>query len=312
MENNSPLIFEKYKIISKIDEGSFGKIYKGIDTMTNKNVAIKIEKINEGSSNTSDTIKQLQKEASIYKIMETNNDDWPKVYSYGTIGKKKVILVMDLLGKNLEHILQNTLNKKFSPYTVAYIADKMITILEKFHKEGIIHRDLKPQNFVIGYNNTTFPEIYLIDYGLSRSIYESDSDSKKNQKFVHIPFVSGKYLIGTVRFTSIYNHLGMEQSRRDELQSLGYILIYFLIGKLPWQNVIKSTNKRKGYHDVMLSKMSYTIEKLTKDIEVQSIKDKFIDYFLYVNSLLFEQKPDYVYLRNLFKELKEQFTGEIQ
>ena len=133
-------------------------------------------------------------------------------------------MIMELLGDNLEQLF-NKNNRKFSLKIICEISNQTISRLEYIHNKNIIHRDIKPENFLIGINNNK-NILYLIDYGLSKKY--------KNKKGFHIPYIEGKKLIGTIKYISINTLLGIEQSRRDDLESLSYSIIYFLEGKLLW------------------------------------------------------------------------------
>ena len=298
------VLFDRFRLITKLGEGSFGKIFKGIDTINNRLVAIKIETQKSGSHS------QLKTEAKIYKIMEgtliSKYVRWPKLHCFGSDGYDNHILVMDLLGPNIESLLQKTAHNKLSPIAVAYFAEKMITLIERFHMSGFVHRDLKPQNFVIEYCEKSYPkypEIYLIDYGLAKQYI--DPDNKK-----HVPFAQKRSLKGTVRYSSVNTHLGIEQSRRDDMQSLGYILLYMVLGKLPWQNLMKDRDKKEAYHYIMVLKMQHSMDELVKDLP-DVIQKSMLAYLFYVNSLMYHESPNYDFCRSLFRDITTQFDGNI-
>ena len=299
------MFFDRFRLLSKLGEGSFGKIYKGIDTHTSKLVAIKVETV-KGSSNT-----QLKIEAKIYKDLEgtpiNKSIRWPKLYNFGKDPKSgNYVMIMDLLGPNIDALLSKTKRNCLMPSSVAYLAEKMLTLIEKFHSLGYVHRDLKPQNFVIEYcehKYPLYPEVYLIDYGLAKSYVESD-------KKTHAPFIQNKSLKGTVRYSSINTHLGIDQSRRDDMQALGYILLYMLQGSLPWQNLMKNRDKKEAYHYIMLLKMKCNAETLTENVH-PSIRIPLMSYLLYVNSLMFHEEPKYAYCKSLFSSVASNFTGNL-
>ena len=191
---------------------------------------------------------------------------------------------MELLGKSLEDIFQLQ-EKKFSIKTVCMIGIQMIDRLEFIHNKNIIHRDIKPDNFVVGLNHKSHI-IYVLDFGLSKK-YRS---SRTHQ---HIKFTINKKLTGTARYASINALKGMEQSRRDDLEAIGYVLMYFLRGSLPWQGLHVHKGEDR-YKKILAKKRSTSGEELCK-----GFPKEFVQYIEYTRNLEFEADPDYKYLRNL-------------
>ena len=265
-----------FKSTDRLGGGSFGQIYKGINLKTKEEVAIKIE-----SKNIETT--QLIHESKILKALN-DNDGFPKVYLVTPLDDV-LIMVMELLGENLQKLLMNSPHKKFTLKTTLMLAIQILSRIKTLHENNYIHRDIKPENFTIGlkkYKNT----IYMIDYGLTRKF----CDSHKN----HIPYKEGKHLTGTALYASIYTHKGIEQSRRDDLESLGYMMIYFCKGELPWMNV-KGKTKEIKYKKIMEKKL-----EMKPDILCQGLPDEFNQYFKYVRELQFTEEPKYDFLLGLF------------
>jgi serine/threonine protein kinase len=161
--------------------------------------------------------------------------------------------------------------------------------LEFLHTKLFLHRDIKPDNFLVGLGKK-HQVVYLIDFGLAKKYV----DQKTGQ---HILYKDGKSLTGTARYASINTHLGIEQSRRDDLESVGYVLMYFLRGNLPWQGM-KAETKNQKYDKICEKKVSCDPMSLGGGQPVE-----FIRYMTYCRKLRFDEKPDYLYLRKLFKDL---------
>lgn len=194
----------------------------------------------------------------------------------------------ELLGPTLEDLLKKC-KRRFSLKTVLLIADQALRRLEQFHSKHYIHRDIKPENFLIGLGKSA-TTLYLIDFGLSKRFRDPISG-------LHIPYREDKNFTGTARYASVGTHMGVEQSRRDDLESLGYILVYFLNGGLPWQNMPAATKKEK-YEKIYQKKLSITPEKLCKDLPVE-----FVNFLSTCRKMKFNERPDYVSLIRSFKEL---------
>lgn len=261
----------------KIAQGAFGEIYVCEDIETNNEIAIKIEK--------KTCILQLQHEFLIYKKLMGPNT--PNVYEYGKIEHEGAYLncmTMELLGLSLEKLF-NKMNRKFSIKTVFMIGKACLSRIEFLHHRHYLHRDIKPDNFV---TDRSFSKIYLIDYGLSKE-YRNPST------LLHRPLKTGKNLTGTARYASLNTHLGLEQSRRDDLESLGFLLIYFLKGKLPWQG-LKAQNKNEKYAKIKETKENTTMYKLCDDVPYEIYL-----FMVHVRNLKYEENPDYGYLESLFE-----------
>jgi len=270
---------KKYRLGRKIGSGSFGDIYLGTNMTTGEEVAIKLESVKTKHP-------QLLYESKIYRILH-GGLGIPNVRWYGIEGDYNV-MVLDLLGPSLEDLF-NYCGRRFQLKTVLMLADQLLSRLEYVHTKSFIHRDVKPDNFLIGLGKRQ-SVIHIIDFGLAKKY----RDPRSHQ---HIPYRENKNLTGTARYASINTHIGIEQSRRDDLESLGYVLMYFIRGALPWQG-LKANTKKQKYERIMDRKMSTSTEQLCKGYATE-----FRSYFEYCRSLRFEDRPDYAYLKRLFKEL---------
>ena len=211
----------------------------------------------------------------------------PNVYYFDRLENKYNFLVMEFLGPSLGDLFQLK-ERNFGLETVLMLAIQILTRIEYIHEKGFLHRDIKPENFVIGLNEKS-NMVYLIDYGLSKRYKDKNSGQ-------HIPYRENKQLVGTVRYASINAHLGIEQSRRDDLEGIGYVLVYFYLGRLPWQN---KTDKGKPLTQKITEK------KLTTPPELlcKKMPSEFSYYFHYCKNLKFEDRPDYNSLKCMFEEL---------
>jgi len=269
----------KFRLGRKIGSGSFGDIYIGTNVQSGEEVAIKLESIKSKHP-------QLFFESKLYKIL-AGGVGVPNVHWYGVEGDYNV-MVIDLLGPSLEDLF-SFCNRKFSMKTVLMLADQMINRVEYVHAKNFIHRDIKPDNFLIGLGKKA-NQVHIIDFGLAKKY----RDLKTQQ---HIPYRENKNLTGTARYASVNTHLGIEQSRRDDLEAVGYVLMYFARGTLPWQGLKVGTKKEK-YEKIMEKKMSTPVEVLCNHFP-----SELATYLNYCKTLRFEDRPDYAYLRRLLKDL---------
>ncbi|EAX94654.1 CK1 family protein kinase [Trichomonas vaginalis G3] len=279
----------KYEILSKIGAGSFGEIYTAKNLQNGKTYAIKSEPATS-------TAPQLLRETRIYKLLN-GEAGFPNCYGY-FIDDDFNCLAMDLLGKSLE-TYHTIAPQVFDVPTVATLAYQMISRVQFLHSKGFIHQDIKPDNFVLGQgkdNNI----IYLIDFGLSKRYIDVKTKS-------HIQYREGRSLTGTARYASLNTHLGIEQSRRDDIESIAYVLVYLLKGKLPWQG-IKAKTKKEKYEHIAQKKFATNAEMLC-----EGLPQEFIAFVNEARKLDFTERPNYEKYREMFKNLilKEDYAFSI-
>ena len=266
-----------YRLKRKLGAGSFGKIYLVEHILTHERFAAKFEDSDSPSP-------QIPYEARLYKKF-AGGSHVPTTYWSGT-EKHHNILVMDLLGSSLEDLFQKN-GQRMSLKTVLMLADQMLSAIKFIHSKNYIHRDIKPDNFMMGTGKNA-ARVYSIDFGLSKR-YRDDITQQ------HIRYVEGKSLTGTARYASIGALRGHEQSRRDDLEALGYVWIYLLKGKLPWMGIQAKTREEK-YRKIADCKANTPLKVLC-----QGLPEEFIQYMKYVKNLEFTESPDYSYLRSLFR-----------
>lgn len=286
MNNQKLSVGTNYSLIEKIGKGSFGEVYRVADK--NGNIyACKSEL--KGDKN------RLRMESYIYKRFASKNILCvPKIYNYIETPQYN-LLIMELLGKSLDVIFEEC-NNTIDIGTVMKMAISIIDNLEQIHRTGIIHRDIKPNNFMFGLEDKK-NQLYIMDFGLSKKWY---SESK------HIKYKTGRSMIGTARYTSLNMHVGIEPSRRDDMESVGYMLVYLVKGSLPWQGLKKKTKENP------VDKIGE--EKILIDLLMlcMGLPECFLEYINYTRNLQFMQKPDYEYLRNIFIESAKKHNIELR
>ena len=274
--NSNKILCDEYIIFKKIGNGSFGDVYIAYDR--NKNlVAIKTEKANRNA--------RLIYEYKIYiRLLKYQMKGIPDIYKLIQTSEYNM-MIMELLGPSLEKVYM-CCNNKFKLETIYNIAIQIITLLENIHNRGIIHRDIKPNNFLIDCKNVN--RINIMDFGLSKKYIDEYGN--------HIDFKLLNSFVGTARYASLNIHNGIEPTRRDDLESLGYMLIYFAKGKLPWQGLARG--KKEQNRIIGEYKNKITITELCNELPVC-----FSQYIWYCRNLKYNETPNYYYMKNLFNKL---------
>lgn len=264
----SSYIAKRWKILDKLGQGGFGTVYKARDLHNGDIDAVKVERGGRRF------YSHLLIEYSVYhKVRDSKG--FPRCY-YFERERDRNVLVMQLLGPSLYKIRSRT---SLSQKTVSMIAMQALERVETVHNASFLHRDITPLNLLIGKSRRD--RIYLIDFGISKK-YKEDSGH-------HIRFRHGKGVCGSKMFCSSNSDFGRELSRRDDLEGLGYTLLYLYHGRLPWRNI--HSDSERGSIKIR------SIERLCL-----GMFPCFASYFSYVRGLDFTEKPSYSYLRNLFRE----------
>ena len=264
------IFFDKYKTIKKLGEGSFGKVYKA--EYNGEYYALKFE-------SRSRTKSLLEMESTVMAYLQGPNI--PYIKSYGYSGDYN-LLVMQYMDKSLEDILH--IRKTFSIKTTAMIGFQLIGVLHYIHDKNYIHRDVKPDNCVMGSDELN-ENLYLIDFGLAKK-YRSSRTLKQ------YPMTRKKKLTGTARYASIHALEGFEQSRRDDIEAVGYVMAYLLRGGLPWQG-LKIKTKENKYKNILEKKKEISSEELFKGFPIE-----FAEILDNVKKLEYLEEPEYEMLRN--------------
>ena len=272
-------IQNKFRLKNKIGNGAFGEVYLAEDLETHEFVAAKLEP---------KTVKysQILNEKRAYSRL-AGCVGIPRVHWYGKEGDFNV-LIIDLLGSSLQQLFLEQ-KKKFSLKTVLMIAVQVISCIESIHKKGLLHRDIKPENFAIG-QNLDENIIFALDFGISSRFIDP-----KTRK--HIDYSDGKSLTGTARYVSLNVHKGIEPTRRDDMEAIAYMLIYFMKGNLPWAG-LKCESKEEKYRLIFEKK-----KQISSDILCEGLPHEFQLFLDDVRRLDFDDEPHYALYRKFFTDL---------
>jgi serine/threonine protein kinase len=267
------LLANKYIINEKIGNGSFGSLFKGMNIRTKESVAIKVEPVEF-------QLKLLKNESILYQYLK-DIKGVPTIKWYGH-DNINYYMVIELLGPSLEKVKQNY--GCISLYTTIKNGIKILDLLESIHNKGLVHRDIKPDNFLFGLGSLK-DNLYLIDFGFCKSFLINNK---------HIVCKKTKKIIGSANFASIHSHEHQELSRRDDLESLFYILCYLYFGVLEWSKTNIFENYEKNNEQIRILKT-----QMFQNKEVPTIFKTMLEY---IRSLAFEEKPNYEFLRNSLNE----------
>lgn len=254
------MICNKYELLEKIGQGAFSQIYRGRNIRTNELIAIKIEPKTA-------TIKLLQNETRIYKYLNSSDATHIPIMKWFGVDSTNFYMVISLLGKSLETFKREQPTGRLSLLTTLHIGIQMVRLLKLIHTSQLIHRDIKPDNFLFG-NGEQQEQLYIIDFGFCKK-YKSNSFPSKTSN-----------IIGTPKFASISAHELNELSRHDDLESVGYILIYLFMGELAWDNIVDN--------NIIKMMKLHMIE-----VENTEIPPVFINYLINVRKSAFHETPNY-------------------
>lgn len=316
------LINDRYVLLQRIGKGSFGEVFCGMEIQSKKDkfVAIKLEK-KPAAMITTTTTTNVKKtphhsapqhhqplvfhEAEMYTKLYEENKGIPKVFWYGSQDDYNV-MVMELIGPSLEHVFEKSYNRQMPMDKAIYIGKAILKILNYIHNKGVIHRDIKPDNFLVhmrkentskgGSTNPSSSQIYLIDLGLCKNFITPDGQ--------HLPLIKTGEFVGTARYASISCHQGIELSRKDDLESWFYMLIYFMKGSLPWQGLSKGGKRDISpvelRREIGNFKLRISVEDLCKDLpkEMKEIGN-------HIMKLPFDNCPNYKDIYKLLEKMSK-------
>lgn len=277
----------RFEITKKLGSGCFGEVYRGINVDTKAEVAVKFEDVSSVApqlDHESQVLNHLRQSVAMQGVAE-----W---FFFGKEGNC-FCMVMELLGRSLEDRVQQC-GGRFSVKTTLLVAEQVLRRIEYLHSKGIVHRDIKPENFMWGIKDKSH-HLYLIDFGLSKRYW---GDKK------HVQLKQKLSLTGTARYASLNAHKGIEQSRRDDLEAIGHMLMYFLRGVLPWSG-LEAKTKQEKYRKIKEKKENTKLSELCA-----GFPECFETYLSYGRNLFFMEKPDYNMLRKLFNDERVRIEKE--
>jgi len=274
----------RFEIEKKLGAGCFGEVWRGHDASTKEPVAVKFEDVRSHP-------QQLEHEAAILEQITKSElpQGFVRCFHFGNEGRYN-FMVLELLGRSLEDHLHACKDRKFSAPTAVLVAEQLLCRIEYLHSKGIVHRDIKPENFMFGVGPKAH-HLYMIDFGLAKKYFVSDR---------HIRYRTDRCFTGTARYASINAHKGVEQSRRDDLEAIGHMLVYFLRGSLPWSGLSGKTEEK--YRKICITKQKMPLDELCL-----GFPNAFKLYLGQVRKLGFRERPDYASLRQLFVDQRHKY-----
>jgi len=273
------VVGERYRTGKKLGSGSYSEVHLAIDKISGENVAIKFEWQKAEKTN------KLLNEAKYYQDLK-NDVGFPRIRWCGSKGEYNM-MVLDLLGPSLDDLFKK--RKRFSVKTVLMLAKQMVDRLKYVHDCGILYRDIKPHNFLMGVGEKGSKRVYLVDFGLAKRYRDAETGAHSELRIK-----KGRGVTGTVRYSSLNVHEGCDASRRDDLLALGYVLLHFLRGGLPWLGI--SAKSKRTKHELIRRRKNKTSDE---DL-CSGFPEEFVEYFKYCRSLEFYDRPDYLRIQKMF------------
>ncbi|NXO10574.1 TTBK2 kinase, partial [Oriolus oriolus] len=272
------LVKERWKVLRKIGGGGFGEIYDALDLLTRENVALKVESAQQPK-------QVLKMEVAVLKKLQ-GKDHVCRFIGCGRNDRFNYV-VMQLQGRNLADLRRSQSRGTFTISTTLRLGKQILESIESIHSVGFLHRDIKPSNFAMGRFPSTCRKCFMLDFGLARQFTNSCGDVRPPRA------VAG--FRGTVRYASINAHRNREMGRHDDLWSLFYMLVEFVVGQLPWRKIKDKEQvgsiKERYEHRLML-------KHLPQEFNV------FLDH---ISNLDYFTKPDYQLLMSVFDNSMKTF-----
>nr|XP_046269522.1 tau-tubulin kinase 2 isoform X2 [Scatophagus argus] len=265
------LVKERWKVVKKIGGGGFGEIYEAVDLMTRINVALKVESAQQPK-------QVLKMEVAVLKKLQ-GKDHVCRFVGCGRNDRFNYV-VMELQGRNLADLRRSMTRGTFSISTTLRLGRQILEAIESIHSVGFLHRDIKPSNFAMGRFPSTCRTCYMLDFGLARQFTNSCQEVRPPRP------VAG--FRGTVRYASVNAHKNKEMGRHDDLWSLFYMLVEFLVGQLPWRKI-------KDKEHVGKLKETYDHRLMLKHLPAE-----FGVFLEHISDLDYFTKPDYQLLMSVF------------
>ncbi|KAF9884087.1 hypothetical protein FE257_002317 [Aspergillus nanangensis] len=269
-----------YEVINTLSScGNIAKsILKGTDIFTNQVFAVKRRK----NRHPHQTL--LRRECQVYEILN-GNKNFPRVHWYIELPEYH-LMAMDFLGPSVDDLLHRR-GRSLDAALISWVGGKVLEQLEHLHAQSLIHCHIKPRSLLFSVRDGQ-QQIYMVNFALAR--YYRDPATRQ-----HYAFQSTNELVGSPSFASILAHYGYPCSRRDDLESLGYVLVYLCRGSLPWQS-----RSRKTPQDIVVEKLKITSRELCQGLPIG-----ILEFVEYVRDLGFDTEPDYGWLRQRLCKIAE-------